>query len=668
MKEQIISALGAVPVRDLSRAEWITVGMALKEEGFPCSVWDEWSRDDIRYHPGECGKKWASFRGSSNPVKGGTIVQMAKDRGWQPSDARNTAMGWNDEIEYDGVPAAVPEPEITPAEELAKYIRTLFKPGDHVGYVTQDVYWDDEDQKWAPKRGAYDQTAKELLDSLEKHPDDLGMTVGDWKPEVGAWIRFNPLDGKGVKQENVTAFRYALVESDTLSVEEQDELYRNLELPVAALVYSGGKSLHAVVHIDAANQAEYRKRVAYLYDFLDKHGCTVDRQNSNPNRMSRMPGVDRNGKHQKLIAVNIGRKNWDDWVVFAEDEEDDLPPLESLSDYKDNPPELPEELISGILRRGHKMLVSGSSKAGKSFLLMELCIGLAEGKTWLGFPCRKSRVLYVNLEIDPASCINRFLKIYEALGWPEDHIADIELWNLRGHAIPMDKLVPKLIRRTKDRNLDAIVIDPIYKVITGDENKASDMGYFCNQFDRVARETGCSVIYCHHHSKGAQGAKRAMDRASGSGVFARDPDAQLDMIYLEMTDDVKNNVRDGNATPWRMESSLREFPNIQPVNFWFQYPLHVLDTTGELEKLSPEGSPGGNLAKSSKFTTPNQRRTEISNAFDACSISPPVTVKAMAEYLEKSTHCIYDRLKELSDEYWVKGGVVGRKSDGGKTE
>ena len=51
--------------------------------------------------------------------------------------------------------------------------------------------------------------------------------------------------------------------------------------------------------------------------------------------------------------------------------------------------------------------------------------------------------------------------------------------------------------------------------------------------------------------------KRAMDRASGSGVFARDPDAQLDMIELELTDDIKNNVRDGNATAWRLESSLR---------------------------------------------------------------------------------------------------------------
>ena len=78
---------------------------------------------------------------------------------------------------------------------------------------------------------------------------------------------------------------------------------------------------------------------------------------------------------------------------------------------------------------------------------MELCIAIAEGKPWLGFPCKKGRVLYVNLEIDPASCIMRFMKIYEALGIKKQNMDNIVIWNLRGHAVPLDKLVSKLIRR-----------------------------------------------------------------------------------------------------------------------------------------------------------------------------------------------------------------------------
>lgn len=40
----------------------------------------------------------------------------------------------------------------------------------------------------------------------------------------------------------MTAFRYALVESDEMNLEEQHAMIRELELPVAALVSSGGKS------------------------------------------------------------------------------------------------------------------------------------------------------------------------------------------------------------------------------------------------------------------------------------------------------------------------------------------------------------------------------------------------------------------------------------------
>lgn len=71
MDNNILSALKAIDVATLSRADWIAVGMALKEEGYPCSIWDDWSRNDKRYHPGECERKWNSFHGSGTPVKGG---------------------------------------------------------------------------------------------------------------------------------------------------------------------------------------------------------------------------------------------------------------------------------------------------------------------------------------------------------------------------------------------------------------------------------------------------------------------------------------------------------------------------------------------------------------------------------------------------------------------
>ncbi len=664
MDEQLLSALNSIPVAELDRASWINVGMALKESGCPVTVWDEWSRNDKRYHKGECARLWSGFRGTSNPVKAGTIVQMAKERGWSPYEG-DGCLDWNDAIEFDGVSEEPPQKAVwKPTEDLIKYLELLFHPDEHVAYVTNEVYLT-EDGKWVPQKGCYDRTAGELIDSLRRHPDDLGYTIGDWKEEAGAWIRFNPVDGQGVKNENVTAFRYALVESDTLPIQEQDELYRRFELPIIALVYSGGKSLHAIVKVDAQNADEYYQRVNFLYDFLEKNGLDIDKQNRNPSRLSRMPGVTRNGKAQYLAATNIGRKSWADWVDFVEGNTDDLPEIEYLSDFIDDLPEQAPELISGILRQGHKMLVAGPSKSGKSFSLIELCVSIAEGQKWLGFQCKQGKVLYINLEIDPASVKHRFADIYTAMGIPWTNGRNIMVWNLRGYARKLDELAPKIIRKIQNENVSAVILDPIYKVITGDENNASEMGAFCNQFDRICAAAGVSMIYCHHHSKGAQGGKKAMDRASGSGVFARDPDALIDIVPLEMTEDFKNNYRDDpKATPWRVEFVLREFPSPEPINVWFSWPLHKVDISDDMAALSPQGSPEGNLSKSSKFTTPKSRAQSVSSAYYALNTDPkmPVTVQEMAEYMGVTARTARSRIDETG-EYEIKKGCVRKIED-----
>lgn len=628
--DDILSALDAIPCADCTRDEWIQVGMALKEGGYGVETWDAWSsRDSARYRSGECEKKWNGFRGTSKPVTLGTIYHMAQARGWTQADA-DYALGWDSYIEYDGdSPSGMPD--MSPTEQLISYLRVLFHPDDIVGYVTTDAR-QLEDGKWVPATaGVYTRTARELCESLERHPDDLGATVGDWKPEAGAWIRFNPLDGKGAGNANVTSYRFALVESDDMPINEQIAKYEQLQLPIAAMVFSGKKSVHAIVRIDARDAKEYADRVAYLYSYLEKNGVKVDRNNRNASRLSRMPGVTRGGVVQKLRGVNIGKISWTEWMDYVEGIDDALPPILTLEKAFANPLKLPEEMIAGVLRRGHKMLLSSTSKAGKSFLMMELAIAVANGGEWLGFLCRKGRVLYVNLEIDPASCVRRFDEIYKALKYPKDSARDVTIWNLRGKALPLDQLVPKLIRRVRDMGLDMIILDPLYKILTGDENSASDMAYFCNQFDRITTETGCSVVYCHHHSKGAQGMKRAMDRASGSGVFARDPDAILDMTELELTDSVQNLVADRGDTAFRLEGSLREFRGFAPKDFWFRWPIHVLDESGELKYCSPSGSPQALSMKAAEARS-DQAVERYLVAWEEGNLGDPSTGMTQAEF------------------------------------
>ena len=646
--------------------EWVNVGMALKLEGYSADDWDAWSiRDAGRYHAGECERKWRTFgSNAAELVTGATIVDMAKRGGWMPSAGPDVVYGWDDVIPERDEQVVVDknwvegkelvEPETwNPANELIKYLSTLFDSTDYVGYVTES--WE-KDGKFLPSKGNFKRTAGELIEELTVCDGDIGAVLGDYKEEVGAWIRFNPMDGKGVRNENVTDFRYALVESDSMELEKQNEIIRQLELPVACLVYSGGKSVHAIVHIDAGSYDEYRKRVDYLYAICRKNGLDIDQQNRNPSRLSRMPGVMRKGKKQYLIDTNIGKSNFLEWREWIEAVNDDLPDPESLQAVWNDLPPLSPSLIDGVLRKGHKMMLAGPSKAGKSFALIELAIAIAEGRKWLNWYCSQGRVLYVNLELDRPSCLHRFKDVYDALGYPAHNLDSIDIWELRGKSIPMDKLAPKLIRRAAKKNYTAIIIDPIYKIITGDENSADQMAHFCNQFDKVCTELNCAVIYCHHHSKGAQGSKRSMDRASGSGVFARDADALLDMIQLNTSDQVGLP-----GTAWRIEGTLREFKPFRPLNVWFEYPIHKLDDSGELDKLTPDCDKAPwQKGQETQRKRKEAKKAQLEDAYNACLINGKVTVSDLAEYMEITERSVRRYLKD-DDAFDFVNGIVTKR-------
>lgn len=672
----LLELLDYINPSELSYQEWTNVGMALKHEGYEASDWDSWSaQDSERYKRGECFTKWNSFNETAGDiVTGGTIFDYAKRGGFVPPkkiDPNEGVLGWEDEIgniidkdSIDSIELHEPsDSNWNPANELIRYLTTLFDTDEYVGFVVSSI--ENEKGKFIPgNRGNFRMTAGQIVEGLHSCNGDIGAVIGDYNQAAGAWIRFNPLNGEGVRNTDIASFKYALVESDSLDIGKQLSIIHQLELPVAAVVYSGAKSIHAIVKVDASDNKEYRERVSYLYKICDKNGLEVDSQNKNPSRLSRMPGCIRGDHKQFIIETNTGKETWSDWVEWVESMNDDLPDEENLADVLFNLPDYAEELIEGILRQGHKMLLVGPSKSGKSFSLIELCIAIAEGTKWMGRQCKQGDVLYVNFELDRASCLHRFKDVYQTLGLTPNNANRIFVWNLRGKTPALDQLVPKLIRRAEKKKYIAVVVDPIYKVITGDENSASEMAKFCNQFDKIADALGASVIYAHHHSKGAQGGKKSMDRASGSGVFARDPDALLDMIELDMNKEVKEHfinearveamhaVLDKYVPKWRtyiyqtkktddhdfeamndycaemlgfeqmnelqyltelkvneakhitalqISGTLREFATFDPINCFFKYPVHFLDNGNLLKGCRPEGS-----KKKSKFEKMNE--------------------------------------------------------------
>lgn len=501
---------------------------------------------------------------------------------------KNEFLEWDATItaEKKGLPKPPSMPQPRPdydTRDAIDFLNALYLPDDIVSYNVS--FTKDKGDKCRPAgRGVYVRHVADILEELAEGTTADKLHVD---PECGAWIRLNPTDGKGIHDKNVVEFRHALVEADGPPIEQQWYVINKLRLPCSTVVYSGGKSLHAAVRIDAGNDSqEYARRVAKLYGVLEAHGLKIDTQNKNPSRLSRLPGVPRNGKKQYLIARNIGCANWEEWTRYIDEVMDGTPRPESWAELRINPPPLSPEIIHGILRRGHKLLLSGPSKAGKSYAMIQLAAAVCGGGDWLGNRCEQGNVLYANFEIDRASFVQRVLKVEQYIKFTPERLT---VWNLRGHNMTLPKLQTRLHAIMQGKTFDLIILDPIYKMNQGgDENSARDMTMFCNMIESIAESTGAAVAFAHHFSKGEQGAKHSIDRASGSGVFGRDPDAIGTLSRLEGEDHGGN----GYALEW----TLREFRSPEPAAVMWEWPIHRVEPRLKNRKVA------GGVGRPSKTT------------------------------------------------------------------
>jgi hypothetical protein len=353
----------------------------------------------------------------------------------------------------------------------------------------------------------------------------------------------------------------------------------------------------------------------------------------------------RGKRKQFLLGTRIGCASFAEWQIWRTEQIDGLPDATCLRDELDEKDTPTATLISGILSEGEKMLIAGPSKAGKSFALMEMCVAFATGGEWFGFKCAKTDVLYINLELKKESRIRRMRKIYQAVSPDLDGSKRIHCMDLRGKSTTLEKMAGKIVKQAITTKCKVIIIDPIYKVMAGDENSSEDVAKFCGALDYLIERLGVSVVYCHHYSKGASSYSSAMNRASGSSVFSRDADALISLDEIELDEDVRKarfnelacevcvdyldnfvpgfedrlEQQDdiyslsrisgaclcfldysmwerlteeldeleaacmGPMSAWRLEGTLRDFPRFAPVYAWYQWPIHVVDDKGVLK-------------------------------------------------------------------------------------
>ena len=330
-----------------------------------------------------------------------------------------------------------------------------------------------------------------------------------------------------------------------------------------------------------------------------------------------------------------------------------LPAPIELSSVWDKPSQLAPEIIEGVLRQKHKMILTAPSKAGKTFAMLELAIAVATGGKWLGFQCKQGKTLYVNFELDGETCFSRFKAVGTALKIKPENLKKILVWNLRGKNVPFEQLADEIVKLAKKCKFDLVILDPIYKPFAefGSENDQEAVSKFCNIVDIIAAET--SVVYVHHHSKGVQGNKDPMDRGSGSGVFARDADAILDMEQAFLNGNASVDPDDPNVTAWTLEGVLREFAPFQPKKIYFRYPLHEVCEDGALDKAKPKtkNQIGGKVRGDQKENESIANYKRFEKAFEELSKEgKPVKIKNIAESIGMTDKTVR--------KYATKGGYI----------
>ena len=218
-----------------------------------------------------------------------------------------------------------------------------------------------------------------------------------------------------------------------------------------------------------------------------------------------------------------------------------------------------------------------------------------------------------------------------------------------------------------------------------------------------------------------------MDRASGSGVFARDPDALLDLIELELTDEILEQQTDREIcsicekwlirfntdlneysrddllvkdkilsickdklstnslqrlweeinqvkqkmkvrTAWRIEGTLREFPKFEPLNLWFNYPIHIADESDVLKDISTDEKPywqkGIEKTKQNAISRRKKINFELEMTYSMLSSDgAEVTIKQLEKEWELSNQAVKDRIKKSNDFYYKHGVVYKKNTD-----
>ena len=155
-------------------------------------------------------------------------------------------------------------------------------------------------------------------------------------------------------------------------------------------------------------------------------------------------------------------------------------------------------------------------------------------------------------------------------------------------------------------------------------------------------------------------------------ICRRELSANSYELMMQETEKARKGVR--SRTAWRIDGTLREFAKFKPVNLWFDYPIHRIDTVGVLGDLQAESErPVWQRATDKRKKQAEKKKEKQSNEFEIAFSNlefdgGDVAAADLAEALEVSAHTLCTWLgqgnrskKELKKEFEIFTSEDGKR-------
>lgn len=245
-----------------------------------------------------------------------------------------------------------------------------------------------------------------------------------------------------------------------------------------------------------------------------------------------------------------------------------------------------EAVIEGLLRVGETANIIASSKVGKSWLVLDLALAIASGRTWLGYRVTPGDVLIIDNELHPETISKRIPEVARARGIMHDEYADrLHVYPLRGRLQDLHSL-RKFFDELEPGRFRLVILDAWYRLLPAetDENDNGSMAQLYNIADRL----GCAFAVIHHASKGVQGGKAVTDVGAGAGSQSRAVDTHLVL---------RQHEEDGAIV---LDAATRSWAPITPVCLRWTFPVWQVDEDLDPTRLRMERGRGGRPPKGMK--------------------------------------------------------------------